>query len=1061
MVVAGPGTGKTELLSVRVASILERTDTAPENILCLTFTDAGAQAMRQRLIGIIGADAYRVAIHTFHSFAADVIANNREYFYRGAEFELADDLKRFELIRSILSDLPHNDPLSAVHDGEFTEQGRITNSIIDLKKSGLAGDELRAIIDQTQIGLDQTERLIVPVLNDRVSKAVLDKIAQILPELATIANQYEPLYQSTPITTVVYHSLLEAYNDAVADNNSTKPISVWKSKWLTNYNGNKVLSPRKSLTKLSSLAHIYEEYLNRMDKAGWYDFDDMILQLVHAIEVNEDLRLNLQEKYLYLMVDEFQDTNLAQMRIIHSLTDNPVNEGRPNVMVVGDDDQAIYSFQGADVSNILNFRHHFPAVEMIPLIDNYRSRTGILDKARSIITRAEERLESQVEELDKTLTAHRDGEAIVHVAKAESYTCERRWLVDTIKQKLTNGTPAENIVVLARKHPHLIELLPHFANAGIPVHYEKQNDALESETVRTVELVARVVTAIARSDFDTANSLMPELLAHPAWGLEPKSIWQLSIDAYKSRQLWLEVMATNSDLQSIHEWLINLAQASLREPLEPMIDMIIGRPKEDDTETHYRPFYEHYFGGNKLATNPADYIDHLSSLQAIRAKLREHIDITDPTLSDMLSFIEDSRRIKAKVSTSRTVGGDGQGAVHLMTAHAAKGLEYPTVFVVHVNDNVWGSTVKPNNNRLTYPVNLPIGPAGDSFDERLRLFYVAITRAEHELYLSFSETGDNGKSILPASFLVDHEPDHHETTTDTETALETAEVAWYYPLVQPSVDLATILQSSLEKYKLSVTHLNNFIDIQYAGPQTFLTNNLLRFPAAKSAASAYGSAVHRALQNAHVHLTIHGEKKPLEDVLHDYETQLRQERLSDHDFNYYLQKGTEHLSRFIEQRYDTFSADQKSELDFSYQDVHVGEAHITGKIDIAEIDQPNRSIHVVDYKTGKAPTDNRAALKLHKYKQQLLFYKLLVENSRDYRNYTVDSGCLTFVEATDSGEIIDWQIPYTAEDLEHVANLIQAVWRRIINLDLPDTSHYPKTLKGVKQFEQDLIDGTI
>lgn len=141
-----------------------------------------------------------------------------------------------------------------------------------------------------------------------------------------------------------------------------------------------------------------------MEEAALYDFDDMILNVVHTIERNPELRFNLQEKHQYIMVDEFQDTNMAQMRILHNLTDNPVNEGMPNILVVGDDDQAIYSFQGADIGNIVGFKDVYLLAKIIPLTDNYRSSSPVLKHLRDIILQGTDRLENHIPDLNKELT---------------------------------------------------------------------------------------------------------------------------------------------------------------------------------------------------------------------------------------------------------------------------------------------------------------------------------------------------------------------------------------------------------------------------------------------------------------------------------------------------------------------------------------------------------------------------------------------------------------------------------------------------------------------------------
>src|SRR5690606_13130120 len=140
---------------------------------------------------------------------------------------------------------------------------------------------------------------------------------------------------------------------------------------------------------------------------GLFDFDDMIMNTVHTLESAPELQFNLQEKYLYVMVDEFQDTNLAQMRIIFSLITSDVNEGRPNIMVVGDDDQAIDGVQGANVGNIHSFIEAFPRAPRIVLTDNYRSTDAILSQSRSVNTLGSDRLERLMPDIDKELTARR------------------------------------------------------------------------------------------------------------------------------------------------------------------------------------------------------------------------------------------------------------------------------------------------------------------------------------------------------------------------------------------------------------------------------------------------------------------------------------------------------------------------------------------------------------------------------------------------------------------------------------------------------------------------------
>ena len=1067
MVVAGPGTGKTELISVRIANILQKTDTLPENILCLTFTDSGAAAMRERLISIIGKEAYKVAIHTFHSFGTEIINQHREYFYNGADFQPADDLTRYELLRTIFSELDYKNPLASSMNGEFTHQNDAARVIAELKRSGLTSDELRAVLDEDEAALDTADRIVLPLFEGAVNKTLKVKVAAALAPLKDSVDRAETIYEIPPLIRTIYDSLVSTLEECETVH-PTKPLTAWKKQWLTkNSDGALVFKSRQHIVKLRTLAFVYYEYLRRMEAAGLYDYDDMILQVVHAMEVHDDLRFNLQEKFLYTMVDEFQDTNLAQMRILHNLTDTPVNEGRPNIMVVGDDDQAIYSFQGADISNILRFRELYPETALITLTDNYRSRADILSESRTVITQGSHRLETIIPELDKALASHKTGTAEIAIRQADTTAQERQWIVAEVQRLIKDGVPAQEIAILTRRHKELAALLPHLQKASIPVHYERQDDALEVAPVVTLELLARCITALAQNDHDLANSLLPQVLSHPAWGITPQQLWRLSSDAYDSRTRWMDRMETTPEFTHIHQWLIERAAASHQETLEVALDHLVGRPTEADTPEVFRsPLYEYYFSKEALDTNPDTYLEYLTALRTIRGHLREYAAKETLSLQSFVTFIELHRRLGAPLSMRRTVGEGDEKAIHLMTAHKSKGLEFEAVFIVNAIDTVWGEKARSPSRNINYPENLPLAPSGDTADERLRLFYVAMTRAKSYLNISYSSEDERGKQLLVASFLSEKPSQPIELPTSLENSVLNSELAWHTHLATPTKELEELLLPQLANYKLSATHLNNFLDVTRGGPRAFLLDNLLHFPSAKSSSASYGSAIHATLQQAHVHLVARKERKPLEDILHDFEQALQKERLSKDDYQLFLQKGSEQLRAFLDARYDDFNEQQKAELNFSHQDAHVGDAHLTGMIDVAEIDPKTKTMIVTDYKTGKPLKDGQARtdyekIKLHKYTQQVMFYKLMVEHSRDYRGYKVTSGVLSFVEPTKTGEICQTRISYQADELDRFKKLLLAVWQRITSLDLPDTSEYDQSYKGILSFEQDLLDGTV
>jgi len=1066
MVVAGPGTGKTELLSMRAANILQKTDTLPQNILCLTFTESGADAMRERLASIIGADAYKVAIHTFHSFGSDIISRYSDYFYHGASFRPADEASTYEIVHGIFDELDYNNPLASQMNDEYTHLRDVTRAISELKKSGLTSDELLLILDDNERALDACERELAEIFATRISKTTKDRLAPIAMTIAELPDALLPP-GIAPMAHTLSLSLSHAI-DAAEQTGSTKPITAWKNTWLEkNEHGAFVFKDRRRHTKLRAVSYIYYQYLLRMQEQQLYDFDDMVLRTVHALEVFKDLRYNLQEQYQYIMVDEFQDTNLAQARLLHGLTHSDLATNEPNIMVVGDDDQAIYSFQGAEVSNILQFRDQYESVAIIPLVENYRSAAPILSQAREVIAQGSERLERLIEGLDKTLVPRsKAAPQPVTLHEHTQPSAERAWLAATIAADIASGTQPRDITVITRRHSELVELLPYFAARGIAVNYERRENVLRHPLVLQLVALGNLVHCLSHHDAAEADALLPELLAHPAWGVAPEQLWQLGLKARQTRTSWLETMATMSEFSALRDWLLTLATTVHTTPLEPMLDTLIGRvAAEEDGFTS--PLFAHYFGADVREKHPADYLSFLAALRTLREKLREYQPNRQLTIADFLDFIELHERLGTPIMAVQPGASSGEeGRINLMTAHKSKGLEFAHVYIPGAIDSAWGERVRTRSRLISYPENLALAPAGDTLDERLRLFFVAMTRAKQRLTISYSLAKDNGSAAEPASFLATSawQPQPATAPEPAELIAEN-ETAWYQPLVELEPHtMKELLAPLLEDYKLSATHLGAFLDVTRGGPQHFLLSHLLRFPQSMSAHAAYGSAVHRTLQQTHAHLAATKKRRPLEDILSDFENNLAHMNMAEPDFEHFLRRGSDSLAAYFEAEYDRFAANTKAELNFASQHSRLGEARLTGSLDAVKIDTDSHTMVVTDFKTGK-PTaswkgkDDYAKIKLHHYRQQLLFYKLLVEHSRDYSGFTVERGVLQFVEPTPAGQITSLEMTFDdPEEIARLSALIAAVWRSILQLHLPNTSGYSADYKGILAFEQDLLD---
>lgn len=1072
MVVAGPGTGKTELLSMRVANILKTTDTLPQNILCLTYTESGAFAMRERLAGLIGANAYKVAVHTFHSFGSEIINRYSEYFYNGAAFRPADELNSYEILRAIFEKLPHSDKLASKMNDEFTYLRDTQTAISDIKKSGLTSDELLAILDRNDRFTTWLQPRLADTFRDRISKKSFDGIESLVGDIAMYEDDEFELVTYEPLSALV-GGTLEFALDQAKEQSSTKPITAWKKEWCEKReDGSFTLKDEKRSARLRSVAHIYYEYLVAMQEKALFDFDDMILRSVHALEVYHDLRYNLQEQYQYILVDEFQDTNDAQMRLLWNLTNNPVSEGRPNVMIVGDDDQAIYRFQGAKLSNILDFRDLYTDVATVALTDNYRSADIILDTARRTIVQAEERLERTLPHLDKTLRAHfQPPQPVVSFDIYEDESTEYAALAKTISEERAEA-PDRSIAVIARHHRQLQAMLPYLQKAHVPLSYDRRNNVLEAAPVKFLELLARTVTYISLQQLEEANALLPELLSHKAWGLSNQTLWKLSLESHTSRQLWLETMLSyEGELADIAEWLIYSAHLSLHEPLEYILDHLTGTNEvqvsdngSDEANTHVEsimkegfrsPLRDYFFSHDKLTQDPSTYLGYLDALTAIRRKVRDYRAETQLYLRDFIHCLDQYKALGIGIQGSGHVTTDGN-TVELLSAHRAKGLEFDSVYVVGLSDSIWGHSAGKRGKLIGYPHNLPIGIGGDSDDEHIRLLFVALTRAKSNLRLMTHRTSINGKQTLPVGYLSHVTP---KSQAISLPKIELVEQAWHAHLTT-TIDhtMAELLRDRLKTYKLSATHLCNFLDVSRGGPELFLLQNLLRFPQAMSPSAAFGSAVHSTLQRAHAHYTATGKKRPVEDLLGDFEMLLSNAQLSSDQHDYFAKKGADVLSHFFAKRYDSFTPTQRVELSFATDGVTVGTAHLTGAIDLLDIDNEAKTIQVTDYKTGK-PTPSWAGkteyekIKLHHYRQQLMFYKLLIENSRQFSGYTVTKGFIEYVEADASGSIHRIELDYDTAELADFAALIESVWKRIQALEFHTGQVYPESLEGIKLFE--------
>lgn len=1074
MVIAGPGSGKTELLSLRIGKILKNGTAKASNILCLTFTETAAHNMRDRLESLIGADAYRVAIYTFHGFATDVISRYPEYFFNATHFRPASDLVQSEILQAIFENLPHKHPLGSFHPDQgyaYLKEAKVR--IQDIKKGGLTPKRFEEILIENEQAFISLNKILEENLPDRIGKGSIEAFESIKQQFLGTSSNLGTLYAS---------SIERALQEAETTEKNTS-LSTWKTKHTAKDDiGKRVLKDFLSLPKLFALVDIYDAYQKTLHKEGYFDYEDMILQVVEALATHVTLRTELEEMYQYIMVDEFQDTNNAQLSLVKGISSNKVHEGKPNVCVVGDDDQAIYKFQGAEMENMLSFRTLYQDVEIIVLTDNYRSTQKILNFARAIVTQGVNRLETRYKEIRKDLTAQNKTipEGNIHTlafaTQEEEYACIAKEIATLLEQ----GESPQEIALIAREHKQLILLLPYLDALHVPYTYTRKENVFDELHVQELVTLCRFLSTVS-SEETTRYDLLPKILAFPFWGINRIHIWQIAERAKKDNLSWLAAMESSDDahIQSLARFLIEVGVASITTPLEIILDTLIGsrdtvltpEGEHDDEEpspfilplttTFTSPYKSYYFGEHALKENPSAYIHFLSSLRVFIHALREYKQGSQLYAKDVGDFVDIHIAYNIPL-INETPFAHNENSVSLLTSHGAKGLEFAYVFVVSVNDTIWAGGSK--GSKLSFPINLPLASKGDDEDDFIRLFYVALTRARHTLYLTHHKS--------PLRFL--HHPSVPNTDTTEVTSVipelltEGLQVHHTPPFAH---DEHALLQKVVEGYMLSPTHLNNFLDLTKGGPMKFLEQNLLRFPQAKTASSVYGTAIHKALEDAHIHARKEGAVPELSAILASFTKELSYGRLQDFEVKKYHARGEKMLTRYYELKKDEIKSGHIVELNFAKQSVMIDGALLTGKIDKV-IEGDDKAWTVVDLKTGKGFSQWEDSthsvydkIKLHHYRTQLLMYKILVENSRDHTAHTVTRGVLEFVEEEHNNAITELAISFndtsTRDELTRAKNLAVAVYKKIVSLDFPDTSKYEETLDGIKKFEEDLLTGAI
>lgn len=903
MVIAGPGTGKTQVLTLRIANILLRTDVGPSAILALTFTNAAAANMRKRLVAIIGSAAYDVNIFTFHSFANYLIEQNPEYFPTIAGFQNAAEVEQIDILRQCIDEIPL-DHLMLFNDA-YAHVGEIRKAITHLKREGIGADSFSEWV--------------------RSEQKVFEARSDLHHEKGVHKGKMKGEHQKT----------------------------------------------LKHIERNKELALVYALYQKKLAERKRYDYDDALLAFIEALERHEDFLRSLQERYLYFLVDEHQDTNGAQNRILELLT---TFFESPNLFVVGDEKQAIFRFQGASLANFLYFEKKFHDVKKINLSINYRSHQGILDSAYSLIGHNTEGLASE-------LSAARGAGEKIKIFSFASDEAELLFVADMVQAKIQEGTLPHEIAVLYRSNIDAGPVAEFFERLSVPFVIESGQGVFEDHDIKKLNYLLEAIADLCNNEA-VARALFLDLF---------------DVDVSDVHTVLSAAGRRETDIYAVIE---QPKQLDLAEPqkLKEMLEKLKGWHKASVNEPFAR-FFERVVRESGILTmiqSSPFHAEKFDKLSRLIDEVKQHAQWNpDYTLRDYIVMLDILKHHHVQLEARPR---NSSGRVRLMTAHKAKGLEFEYVIIINAYDRHWG------NKRDRSFFALPYGGAGEpatasGIDDERRLFYVALTRAQSDVYITYATRASDGTLRVPSQFLEEIKEEYKEVHVQDgdgnihpfmhAPALSKAQKEKY----------AAFVASHFESRGLSATALNAYLTC----PWKWFYRHFFRMQFVYTVSQMKGNAVHGALQNFFDKKNSNPDTS-LDFLLERLDYHLAKQTFTKREYERVREDMRKVLTGYFEKYHTSWTMPTVNE--FFIKGAVLDDIRLTGKLDKLEL-LGGEDVNVVDYKTGKPKSRNHIegrtkAQGAGDYKRQLVFYYILLSRMHN-PNYGMRLGVIDFVEPMESG----------------------------------------------------------
>ena len=877
LVVAGAGTGKTAVITQRVARLILSEKAKPEQVLALTFTDKAAAEMQQRVDELLPYGYLDTQIMTFHALADRIM---REFALDAGvspEFQILTDVQQTIILQEVLSTTefkyfsPQYDPFAFISS--------IKSAISRLKDEGIGAEEF----------------------NSRVKK--LNGIKE-------------------------------------GEENESMP----------------------------DLAKIYLKYESICDQKNSLDFGDLLLKLQHLLKNRKVVKNELKKRYKYILVDEFQDTNSIQMQIIMELLGKS-----ENIMVVGDDDQAIYSFRGASVQNILTFRKTFPSSKISVLKDNYRSGQAILDAGYELIQHNNpERLEI-AENIDKKLVSHQHPEAKVDIDEYGNKIGESEGVVSRIEELIKSGVEPKDIAILMRKNNQIKSYILELQKKKIPYLVHQDVELFEQKSVK-------MMVALAKSIADPVDS---------------SSLYQLLVSGLFKNSDIHKIIEYSSRSRRINKTLFEfICEEESKDPwLESVITQIVAwremTPDYSAGEVLFNAikatgYLKRALDESAVSVNEALEVQYLTDF----FKLVKQFELasSSPSLSELCEYLDEIKQSSADIMSD--ISPLDISGVQIMTVHKSKGLEFDNVFLPELTEQIFPSYSR--GERIRLPREIVDPGSGDQFQEERRLFYVAITRARKKAYLSYAKDHGGKRDKKVSRFVVEALGKDWQSISNVVPAQRSmSELLVSFEPVVKKIEKEKILSRLYKGDWLYLT--TNQIADYLRSPKEFWLFHVLHLPKGPFHSLVYGSSIHAALEHYYKYRLKDREIK-LADVLKVYESAWSSEGFVsvEHEKSLF-ETGKNALAKYIKNHENDEMRPIAIEQPFELQLTDL-KTVISGRYDI--VLETKDGLEIRDFKTSRVNDQKKADTKA-KQSIQLGIYALSWEK---LQQSPVGSASLEFVE---------------------------------------------------------------